>query len=51
MADKSAETYRDIVNILRELGIIKNDYLTEEQLFFLVRKLIEKVNAIADSPQ
>lgn len=39
MKDKHA--YIAIVKIARELGIIHNDYLTEEQLALLIKELLE----------
>ncbi len=39
MEDKHA--YIRIIQIARELGVIKNDYLTEEQLLLLVQELFE----------
>lgn len=39
--DKDKHAYIRIVTIARELGIIKNDYLTDEQLALLIKELLE----------
>ncbi len=45
------DAYSRIVEICRELGIIQNDYLTEEELVILLSELLQYLSDLDEKKQ
>lgn len=39
--NNNAKYYREIIKVLKELNYIKDDYLTEKELIFLLQELLK----------
>lgn len=46
--DENNFGYKDLINILKECNIIKDDNLTKEELFLVIQKFSEHIGIIQD---